>query len=152
MKSKQSRLTIIPRAAAVLANQEAATAGVADSVLNMRERERSLQVAGNPASCGSIAAGSKILLIHHTTFGERMLTCAGGQVCCDGSQLVQLGGEPAGACAVGDVAVVACRKSALSRPSRRPLRAPLPHAPSSSLMPVGRRASPLPTPPLCARA
>ncbi len=107
MKSKQSRLTIIPRAAAVLANQEAATAGVADSVLNMRERERSLQVAGNPASCGSIAAGSKILLVHHTTFGERMLTCAGGQVCCDGSQLVQLGGEPAGACAVGDFAVVA---------------------------------------------
>lgn len=107
MKSKQSRLTIIPRAAAVLANQEAATAGVADSVLNMRERERSLQVAGNPATCGSIAACSKILLVHHTTFGERMLTCAGGQVCCDGSQLVQLGGEPAGACAVGDFAVVA---------------------------------------------
>ena len=107
MKSKQSRLTIIPRAAAVLANQEAATAGVADSVLNMRERERSLQVAGNPASCGSIAAGSKILLIHHTTFGERMLTCAGGQVCCDGSQLMQLGSEPTGACAVGDFAVVA---------------------------------------------
>lgn len=107
MKRKQSRLTIIPRAAAVLANQEAAAAGVADSVLNMRERERSLQVAGNPASCSAIAAGSKILLIHRTTFGERMLTCAGGRVSCGGSQLAELAGEPAGACAVGDFAVVA---------------------------------------------
>ncbi len=107
MKRKQSRLTIIPRAATVLANQEVAAAGVADSVLNMRERERSLQVAGNPASCGTIAAGSKILLIHRTTFGERMLTCAGSQVACGDVQLAVLPGEPAGACAVGDFAVVA---------------------------------------------
>ena len=107
MKSKQTKLTITPRAATVLANQEAAPAGVADSVLNMRERERSLQVAGNPACCGAIAAGSRILLIHHTTFGERMLTCADGNVSCGGVLLASLGSEPTGACAVGDFAVVA---------------------------------------------
>lgn len=54
---------MVPHAVRQMHNGEAAVAGEAAVVLNMREREDSLQVAGTPAVIGSIPAGSRLLLI-----------------------------------------------------------------------------------------
>ena len=53
-----------------LANGEAARCGVAAVAQNVREQEQSLEVTGQPVTVGSIAVGSRLLLIadgHYVT-------------------------------------------------------------------------------------
>ncbi len=52
---------VVPRAMVPLANDAAAHCGEADLALNVRQSEQSLQVTGNPATVGAIAAGIRNL-------------------------------------------------------------------------------------------
>ncbi len=105
-----TELRVVPHAVRQMHNGEAAVAGEAAVVLNMREREESLQVVGTPAVVGSIPAGSRLLLVHNASCGKMMLAVDDGfVVTCNGKAVLTLDSEPIGACEVGDYAVVATK-------------------------------------------
>jgi len=85
-----------------LANGEAAHCGEADLALNVRQSEQSLQVTGNPATVGAIAAGERLLLL---TDGHRV-TCSGAVVKIDGTAVATIAGTIVNVHAVGDLLVV----------------------------------------------
>lgn len=93
---------VVPRAMVPLANGEAAHCGEADRALNVRQSEQSLQVTGNPATVGAIAAGERLLLL---TDGHRV-TCSGAVVKIDGTAVATIAGTIVNVHAVGDLLVV----------------------------------------------
>lgn len=106
MKNKQSTMRetrVVPRGMLPLANGEAAPGGTARQALNVREREQSLQVTGQPADDGQIAAGERLLLIT----GSHRVTCAGRTVKVDGAAVMTATGDIVGAQAIGGLIVVA---------------------------------------------
>lgn len=93
---------IIPRAMTPLANGEAAQCGEAECALNVREREQALQVTGQPARVGQMAAGDRLL----TIAGAHLVTCRGRQVMFDGGHAVTVTGDIVGAHVIGPMIVV----------------------------------------------
>ena len=102
---KQERMRenrVIARGMVPLANGEAAQCGEAQLAQNVRERESSLQVVGQPAVVGTIAVGERLLLIA----GDCRVTSRGKTVKVDGETVVTVGGNIVGAHAMGDVIVI----------------------------------------------
>lgn len=93
---------IVQRCAVALANGEAAQPGQAADALNVREREDSLQVTGQPARVGQMNAGHRLL----TIAGGHMVTCQGSTVYLDGGHAVTIDGDVVGAHVVGPFVVI----------------------------------------------
>ncbi len=64
MKNTKKTIGVVPRGTRHAANGEAAAAGAAVRTVNLREREQSLQVVGQPATVGAIGAGHTLVLVH----------------------------------------------------------------------------------------
>lgn len=101
-KKKMRETRVIARAIAPLTNGEAAQCGEAVMAQNLRERESSLQVTGEPAVTGAIAVDDRLLLM---TDGHTV-TCRGTTVKVDGAAVTTVAGTIVGAHAVGDLVVV----------------------------------------------
>ena len=110
MKNKKNmrEVRVTARAMAPLTNGEAAQCGEALLAQNLRERESSLMVTGEPAVTGAIAVGDRLLLLDDGC----CVTCRGTTVKIDGAAVATVAGNIVGAHAVGDlVVVVNARKS-----------------------------------------
>lgn len=101
-KKNMKAYRVIARGMKPLANGEAAQSGEALLSQNLREREQSLQVTGEPAVAGAVAVGDRLLLL---TDGHTV-TCRGRTVKVDGAAVVTVTGAIVGAHAVGDLIVV----------------------------------------------
>ena len=102
-KNKNMReLRVVARGMVPLANGEAASCGEAALAQNVRERELSLQVTGEPVATGTIAVGDRLLLMAdgHT------VTCSGQTVKIDGAPVATVTGAVIGAHAIGGLIVV----------------------------------------------
>ena len=99
---KMKEIRVEPRGMVPQANGEAAQSGEAQLALNVREQASSLQVTGEPASCGAIAVGDRLLLMS----GDHIVTCRGTTVKIDGAAVVTVNGSIVGAHAVGELMVV----------------------------------------------
>jgi len=103
MKKREMRMTRVEaRGVVPLTNGEAARVGDAAVALNVREREQSLQVTGMPVPSGTIAEGSRLLLIA----GGHHVTSDGSSVMIDGEAVVSIDGSIVGAHAIGPLIVV----------------------------------------------
>ena len=96
---------VLPQGMVPLANGEAAPVGTALLAVNVRERERSLQVTGVPATVGQIDAGDRLLLIT----GGHYVTCSGRDVKIDGVRVASASGDIVGAHTIGDIVVIVTR-------------------------------------------
>lgn len=94
---------VVPRAMVPLVNGEAAHSGDAVDAVNVRERERALQVTGAPTPVGTVTGGDRLLLLAD---GHRV-TCNGACVSIDNVAVATVAGVPIGAYALGEVIVVA---------------------------------------------
>lgn len=104
MKKKHNlkETLIIPRASVPHVNGEAARRGEAQSALNVREQESSLQVAGKPTALGAISPGERLLLLidgHRVTVGDSTVKI-------DGNPVVTVEGNVLAAHAVGELVVI----------------------------------------------
>ena len=104
MKKKQliKETLVVPQGMVALANGEAAQDGTAVLARNVRERERSLQVTGVPATVGQIEADARLLVIHD----DHNVTCSGHVVKIDGVEIARVGHDIVGAHVVGDAIVI----------------------------------------------
>ena len=104
MKNKKNmrEVRVTARAMAPLTNGEAAQCGEALLAQNLRERESSLMVTGEPAVTGAIAVGDRLLLLDDGC----CVTCRGTTVKIDGAAVATVAGNIVGAHAVGDLVVV----------------------------------------------
>ena len=104
MKNKKNmrETRVTARAMAPLANGEAAQSGEALLAQNLRERESSLMVTGEPAVTGAVAVGDRLLLLDDGC----CVTCRGATVKIDGAAVATVAGNIVGAHAVGDLVVV----------------------------------------------
>ena len=101
-QEKMRTLRVIARGMVPLANGEAAQSGEAVLAQNVRERESSLQVTGQPAVSSTIATGDRLLL-----YAARCLvTSRGRTVKVDGVPVVTVGGTIVGAHDMGDIIVI----------------------------------------------
>ena len=85
-----------------LVNGEAARRGAASLARNVREREQSLQVTGDPTVVGAIGFGERLLLL---TGGHRV-TSVGQTVKVDNVAVTTVPGEIVGAHVIGDLIVI----------------------------------------------
>lgn len=108
MKKKKEKKIVMKmtrveaRGVVPLANGEAARCGVAAVAQNVREQEQSLEVTGQPVTVGSIAVGSRLLLIadgHYVTCNENTLIV-------DNEVVTIINGTVLGAHAIGSLIVV----------------------------------------------
>ncbi|MBQ9555663.1 MAG: hypothetical protein IJV05_05505 [Muribaculaceae bacterium] len=97
-------IRVVARGMVPLANGEAAPSGTAALALNLREREQSLQVVGDPVPAGSIAPGERLLLM---VDGHRV-TCMSRTVKVDGRAITTVASDIVGAQAIGGLVVIAC--------------------------------------------
>ena len=104
-RQEMKETLVIPQGMVSLANGEAAPCGTARQAVNVRERERSLQVAGAPAVVGQIDAGDRLLLIHDGHY----VTCSGRDVKIDGMRVVAATGDVLDAHVVGGLVVIVTR-------------------------------------------
>lgn len=93
---------VVPQGMVPIANGEAAPGGTSLLAINVRERERSLQVTGSPATSGQIDAGDRLLLIHDGHY----VTCNGSDVKIDGGRVATASSDILGAHAIGGIVVV----------------------------------------------
>ena len=77
----KNKLSIIPRGVAQLHNGESAEPGVAETLINMREREDALEVVGNPQQLDQLTPGDRVLLVD----GDRTLIERGGNILYNGN-------------------------------------------------------------------
>ena len=96
---------VIPQGMVPLTNGEAAPSGTALLAVNVRERERSLQVTGVPVIVGQIDAGDRLLLIT----GGHYVTCSGHDVKINGVRVASASGDIVGAHTIGDIVVIVTR-------------------------------------------
>ena len=101
-KEKMRDCRVITRGMVPLANGEAAQCGEALLAQNVRERESSLQVTGQPAVAGSLAVGERLLLFADSN----RVTCRGRTVKVDGEPVVTVTGNIVGAHAIGVLIVI----------------------------------------------
>ncbi len=97
-------IRVVARGMVPLSNSEAAPSGTAAQALNLREREQSLQVVGNPVPAGSIATGERLLLM---VSGHRV-TSQSRTVKVDGTAITTVTSDIVGAQAIGSLVVIAC--------------------------------------------
>ena len=106
MKKKENMKTlrVVARGMVPLSNGEAAQCGTSLLAQNVRERESSLQVTGEPAVMGAIAVGDRLLLLHdgHT------VTCSDRTVKIDGARVATVESDIIGAHAIGPLIVLVC--------------------------------------------
>lgn len=104
MKKKHNlkETLVVARACVPHVNGEAAQRGEAQSALNVREQESSLQVTGKPSTIGAIAPGERLLLL----FDGHRMTVNDSTVKIDGNPVVTIEGTVLAAHAVGELIVV----------------------------------------------
>lgn len=95
-------IRIVPRGAVALANGEAAQPGQAAAAVNIREREQSLLVTGQPVGVGQVPVGERLL----TLAAGHMVTYHGSTVKLDGAHGVTIDGTIVGAHVVGPFIVI----------------------------------------------
>ncbi len=101
-KSSLREIQIVPRAMTPLANGEAAPQGNAVLAVNVREREQSLEVTGQPVAIGTITAGDRLLLVAR----DCRVTCRGHAVKIDGVTVATVTGNIVGAHELGGLIVI----------------------------------------------
>ncbi|MCQ2289522.1 MAG: hypothetical protein MJZ74_10560 [Muribaculaceae bacterium] len=106
MKRKFSQLVVVPRCARHYRDGEAAVAGEAAVVKNLRERECSLEVVGVPVPCGSIPAGHRLMLVD----GDRYFTLCDNRIYCNGSVVLSADSEVLAMHRMGDGVVAVTRR------------------------------------------
>ena len=95
-------ISIVPAGMTTPANGEADRSGTASQARNVRQREQSLQVTGQPVAMGSIAAGDRLLLVS----GDNCVTCQGQVVKMNGDAVATVAGHIVGAHAIGGLIAV----------------------------------------------
>ncbi len=95
-------LTIYPTTSTFAHNEEATPAGEALQAVNLRRREKSVEVVGNPEKIGSVPAGHKIIAMH---CGHYVTTLSGG-LYCDGNLFFQTDATVLDAHSIGSFLVV----------------------------------------------
>ena len=101
-KEKLREHRVVARGMLPLANGEAAPIGTAMLAQNVRERDSSLQVTGEPRAAGAIAVGDRLLLLS----GDHRVTCRGTTVKIDGAAVATVSGDVIGAHSIGELIVV----------------------------------------------
>ena len=101
MKQKK-QFTIIHRGEAQLHNGESAKPGIANTLINMREREQSLQVVGDPLPLKQLNSGDRILLID----GDNILILRDNSIIVNETTVLSPQGEIQSAHRVGNFIVV----------------------------------------------
>ena len=101
-KKDMKELRVIARGMVPLSNGEAAQCGEALLAQNVRERESSLQVTGQPSASGTIGVGERLLLFADSC----RVTCRGNTVKIDGAPVVTVTGQIVGAHAIGELLVI----------------------------------------------
>lgn len=81
MKKPRKKLRVVPRGVVQMHNGESAVVGVADVLVNMREREESLEAVGEPSPLDQLEPGDRVLLVD----GDRTLVLRGSSVLCNGN-------------------------------------------------------------------
>lgn len=76
MKNQTKKLRIVPRGVVDVRNGESAAAGAAETLVNMREREDSLEVVGEPQVVAQLLPGDEVLLVDE----DRTLVLRGNSV------------------------------------------------------------------------
>ena len=101
-KSSLKEIQIVPRAMTPMANGEAAPQGNAVLAVNVREREQSLEVAGQPVAVGTMVAGDRLLLVAR----ECRVTCRDTAVKIDDVTVATVSGHIVGAHELGGLIVI----------------------------------------------
>ena len=102
MKNTAKELRIAHRGVAQLHNGESAQQGVASTLLNMRERENSLEVVGMPHQVDTLEPGDKVLLVDD----DRTLVLRGSTVIWNGTEVLDASATVTAAHRVGPMLVV----------------------------------------------
>ena len=102
MKSMSKKFVIVPRGVVELHNGESAVAGEASQLTNMREREESLEVVGDPVALSQLVPGDKVLLVDD----DRTLVLRGNSVLCGSAVVVTPAGAVVAAHKVGELVVL----------------------------------------------
>ena len=102
MKNTTKKLRIVPRGMVEARNGEGAVAGEAAALVNMREREDSLEVVGEPQVISQLTPGDKVLLVDD----DRTLVLRGNSVMWGDVVVLQSVGQVIAAHKVGALLVV----------------------------------------------
>ena len=103
---KMNELRVIPRGLMPHTNGEAARPGEASLAQNLREREESLQVTGQPTAIAAIGSDERLL----TMSGDHVVSCrADGTVLIDGEVVARVDSQVVAAHAIGTMMVIIAR-------------------------------------------
>ena len=103
---KMNELRVIPRGLMPRTNGEAARPGEAGLAQNLREREESLQVTGQPTAIAAIGGDERLL----TMSGDHVVSCrADGTVLIDGEVVARVDSQVVAAHAIGTMMVIVAR-------------------------------------------
>ena len=102
MRNTAKELRIAHRGVAQLHNGESAQQGVASTLLNMRERENSLEVVGMPHQVDTLEPGDKVLLVDD----DRTLVLRGSTVIWNATEVLDANATVTAAHRVGPMLVV----------------------------------------------
>lgn len=103
---KMNELRAIPRGMMPRTNGEAARPGEAGLAQNLREREESLQVTGQPTAIAAIGSDERLL----TMSGDHVVSCrADGTVLIDGEVVARVDSQVVAAHAIGTMMVIVAR-------------------------------------------
>ncbi|MBR5640230.1 MAG: hypothetical protein IKW83_10965 [Muribaculaceae bacterium] len=102
MKNTSKKLRIVPRGVVQLHNGESAAAGEAAILVNMREREESLEVVGDPQVLSQLMPGDKVLLVDD----DRTLVLRGNSVIWGDVVVLEPSGQVVAAHKIGALLVV----------------------------------------------
>ena len=107
MKDRKMReLRVVPRGQVPHANGEAARPGESKMALNLREREDSLQVVGQPSVLATIGCGERLLTMSD---GHTVSCNDDGDVLIDGVVVTSVSSPVVGAHAIGAMMVIVAR-------------------------------------------
>jgi len=102
---RMKEIQIVPQGTVPLTNGEAASCGQAQLAQNVREKEQSLQVTGNPVTVGSINTDERLLLI----VDGHYVTSSSNQVKIDGAVVAVADSDIINAHCIGSLIVIVTR-------------------------------------------